>query len=212
MNVPIVLRLGYAGDLFASKVTGVDMEHISDHELARLAVKDAEAFEEVVRRHYTDVYRICAYFTHDREEAWDLSQDTFINAHRAIGSFRGDASLKTWLLRIASNRAKDYLKKKRLRTVPLEGGHAERIGKSDPDPGDLARGEEIGRALEAALQMLSPAHRLAITLREYEGLSYEEMAKIMKCRVGTVMSRLHHARKYLREHLEALGHGKGTAR
>ncbi len=186
------------------------MDDIPDHELARRARKDDRVFEEIVRRYYNDVYRICAYFTRDREEAWDLAQDTFVKAHRAIGTFRGDASLKTWLLRIASNRAKDHLKKRSLRTVPLEDWHSNSVQHSDPDPSQRAHGKELGQALELALDKLSAKHRLAITLREFEGLSYEEMATVMKCRVGTVMSRLHHARKYLRQHLEDLGYLEGT--
>jgi RNA polymerase sigma-70 factor (ECF subfamily) len=181
------------------------MHELPDSELAVLARGDDAAFEELVRRYYNDVYRLCAYFVRDREEAWDLAQDTFVKAHKGIRKFRGDASFKTWLFRIASNRSKDHLKKRRLPTTPLEDWHGDRIGNEAAGPEEMARGAELGEALERALENLSPKHRLAITLREFEGLSYEEMAETMNCRIGTVMSRLHHARRRLREELEALG-------
>lgn len=210
MSVPMAVPLGYAVPAVESDHTGAEMQDLEDNELARLARKDERAFEEIVRRYYNDVYRICAYFTRDREEAWDLAQDTFIRAHGAIGKFRGDANVKTWLLRIASNRSKDHLKKRRLSTVPLEPWHADRVGKADQNPELQARDEELGRAIQAGLAQLSPNHRMAITLRELEGLSYDEMAAVMKCRVGTVMSRLYHARRYLRQYLEENGYWKGT--
>lgn len=212
MGVPTALALGYAVRAVEPTVSGALMQETDDIQLAKRARTDDAAFEELVRRYYNDVYRMCAYFTRDREEAWDLAQDTFVRAHRAIGKFRGEASFKTWLLRIASNRAKDYLKKRRLQTVPLEEWHADRAAQADPNPDEKAHDEELGRAIRAGLETLSPKHRLAITLREYEGLSYEEMATVMKCRVGTVMSRLYHARRYLRRYLEENGHWEGTER
>lgn len=211
MSVPMAVSLRYAVQPVGPEARGAVMQDIEDHELAQLARKDELAFEELVRRYYHDVYRICVYFTRDREEAWDLAQDTFVRAHKAIGSFRGEASVKTWLLRIASNRAKDHLKRRRLRTVPLEPWHADQAGSPDRDPEALAHDEELGRAIQAGLEQLSPKHRMAITLREFEGLSYEEMAAVMKCRVGTVMSRLFHARRYLRQYLEENGYWEGTA-
>lgn len=209
MSVPMTVPLGYAVSAVEPGTGGAAMQDLEDNQLAKLAQTDEQAFEELVRRYYQDVYRICAYFTRDREEAWDLAQDTFLRAHRAIGSFRGEAGVKTWLLRIASNRAKDYLKKRRLKTVPLEDWHADRVGQDQENPERSARNEELGRAIEAGLERLSPKHRMAITLREYEGLSYEEMAAVMRCRVGTVMSRLHHARRYLRQYLEETGYWEG---
>lgn len=211
MSVPTAIPLRYAVRPVEPGVVGAAMQDIEDNELAKLARKDELAFEEIVRRYYQDVYRICAYFTRDREEAWDLAQDTFIRAHGAIGTFRGEANVKTWLLRIASNRAKDHLKKRRLKTVPLEPWHADRVGQRDENPETLAHDEELGRAIQAGLEQLSPKHRMAITLREFEGLSYEEMAAVMKCRVGTVMSRLFHARRYLRQYLEEHGYWEGTS-
>lgn len=210
MSVPMAVPLGYAVPAVQPRANGAVMQDLEDTELAQRARKDERAFEELVRRYYQDVYRICAYFTRDREEAWDLAQDTFIRAHKAIGGFRGDASIKTWLLRIASNRAKDHLKKRRLKTVPLEPWHEEGVGVQAHNPEQQARDEELGQAIRAALETLSPKHRLAITLREFEGLSYEEMAGVMNCRVGTVMSRLFHARRYLRQYLEENGHWEGT--
>ena len=210
MGVPTAVWLGYAVSAVNLRPDEIAMQDLDDNELAERARTDELAFEEIVRRYYNDVYRICAYFTRDREEAWDLAQDSFVRAHRAMATFRGEASLKTWLLRIASNRAKDYLKKRRLPTVSLEPWHEDKIGGPEQQPDAMAIDQDLGQAIRAGLETLSPKHRMAITLRELEGLSYEEIASVMKCRVGTVMSRLYHARRYLREYLEENGFWEGT--
>lgn len=170
------------------------------------ATGDDGAFEELVRRYRSDVFRVCNHFVRNREDAWDLSQEVFIKAHRALGRFRGEASFKTWLLRISANACKDFFKKRRLATVPFD----ERIGSdSSPSPmagpGHQAQAGELGRAIEVAVDGLSAKHRTVFVLREYEGLSYEEMAEVIGCSVGTVMSRLFHARKKLQSALLETG-------
>jgi RNA polymerase sigma-70 factor (ECF subfamily) len=174
---------------------------MTDLELVeRVKLQDYEAFEELVRRYRNDVYRVSCYFLKNREEAWDVSQEVFIKAYRSIQWFRGDSLFKTWLLRITSNQCKDFLKKRRLPVVPLEpiGGD---VPGTSPEPRQALEAEEIGKAIDSALQRLSHKHRTAFLLREYEGLSYDEMAQVMQCSVGTVMSRLHHARKKLQHAL-----------
>lgn len=162
---------------------------------------DFSAFEELVRRHRNDVFRLSLHFVHNREEAWDLSQEVFIKVHRSLRDFRGESHFKAWLLRITANQCKDYLKKRRVPTIAFD----ERIQTEVPspvlEPGRALEAEEIGNAIQAALQRLSHKHRTAFLLREFEGLSYEEMAQVMNCSVGTVMSRLHHARKKLQQSL-----------
>lgn len=172
----------------------------------RVKAGDDEAFEVLVRRYRNDVFALAYHFLRDREEAWDISQDVFIRAYRAIGRFRGEASFKTWLLRITANRCKDFFKKRRLKTVALEdavGGHDVESPASDLNR--AVQAGELGRAIEEALETLPPKHRTAFVLREYDGRSYEEMAEIMGCSLGTVMSRLHHARKKMQNALIAMG-------
>jgi len=171
---------------------------------------DMQAFEELVRRYRNDVYGLSYHFLRNREEAWDSSQEVFIKAHRSLKKFRGEASFKTWLLRITSNHCKDVLKKKRLRTVPLEDLALGDAASGDAGPRSQLQAEEIGAAIESALGELSVKHRTAFILREFEGLSYQEMAEVMNCNMGTVMSRLHHARKNLQRLLVGAGVVEGA--
>ena len=166
---------------------------------------DMDAFETLVRRYRNDVYALCYYFTRNREDAWDLSQEVFIKAHRALDSFRGDASFKTWLLRIAANQSKDHLKKRRLQTTPFDDAWQPQDADAGQTPGEAAEASELGAAIDAAVNRLPVKHRMAFILREYKGLSYQEMAEVMHCSIGTVMSRLFHARKRLQKILAPLG-------
>ena len=183
------------------------MRDEADGILVSLAQKgDHAAFEELVRRYRNDVFALSYHYLHDREEAWDISQEVFIKAHRGLGRFRGEASIKTWLLRITANRCKDYFKKRRLRTVALEDRNgAQDAPARDVGPEREASARELGDAINAALAALSEKHRTAFVLREYEDMSYDEMSGVMGCSVGTVMSRLHHARKKLQRALIAMG-------
>ncbi len=173
--------------------------------VSRAQTGDVQAFEELVRRYRNQVYALSFHFVRNREEAWDLSQEVFIKAHRSLKRFRGDASFKTWLMRITANQSKDFLKKRRLRTVSLDDEIGQRLpsGAETPDHGVAAR--ELGAAIDEAVRALPPKHRNVFVLREYEGLSYQEIADVMQCNVGTVMSRLHHARKKLQSKLIRMG-------
>lgn len=182
---------------------GVENEDTPLVERARQG--DMVAFEDLVRKYRNQVFALSFHFVHEREEAWDISQEVFIKAYRSIGGFRGDASFKSWLLRITANQCKDKLKRRKLSVVSLdETIQAE--GDSGPVQTDRqAENNELGRAIEAAVAALPPKHQMAFVLREYQGMSYEEMAKAMECNLGTVMSRLHHARKKLQQALLRMG-------
>lgn len=177
-------------------------------ELARTG--DFAAFEELVRTYRNDVYGLAYHFLRNREEAWDISQEVFIKTHRSLARFRGDSSFKTWLMRITANQCKDYLKKRRLDAVPFNEeieAHDAPSGVLGPDSAAEAR--ELGVAITKALDTLPFKHRTAFVLREFDGLSYEDMAKVMNCNIGTVMSRLHHARKKLQANLKRMGFSRG---
>ena len=160
---------------------------------------DNEAYESLVRHYRNEVYALCWYFTRNREDAWDLSQEVFIKAWRALARFRGDSSFKTWLMRIAANHCKDHLKKRRLDTASFDDALQAPDTESSANPSETAVSNELGAAIDAAVQQLPAKHQMAFVLREYKGLSYQEMAEVMQCNVGTVMSRLFNARKRLQE-------------
>jgi RNA polymerase sigma-70 factor (ECF subfamily) len=160
---------------------------------------DSEAFESLVRRYRNEVYALCWYFTRNREDAWDLSQEVFIKAWRALNRFRGESSFKTWLMRIAANHCKDHLKKRRLDTASFDDALQAPDTESSANPSETAVSNELGAAIDAAVQQLPAKHQMAFVLREYKGMSYQEMAEVMQCNVGTVMSRLFNARKRLQE-------------
>lgn len=177
-----------------------------EHLVSRAQNGDSTAFDELVRRYRNDVFALAYHYLRDREEAWDTAQEVFLKAYRGLGRFRGEAKIKTWLLRITANRCKDHFKKRRLRTVALEdaAGAGERAA-SVQGPDAILEARELGATILAALDTLPDKHRSAFVLREFEGLSYGEMAGVMGCSSGTVMSRLHHARKKLQKALIRMG-------
>lgn len=183
----------------------------TDAELvARAQTGEEAAFEELVRRYRNDVYGLSYHFMRNREEAWDVSQEVFIKAYRSLKHFRGDSGFKTWLLRITANHCKDNFKKRRLSTVSMDAMPTQDLFPSETDPGKELRNIELGQAIQEALDSLPPKHRMAFVLREFEDMSYKDMAKVMNCSEGTVMSRLHHARKKLQTKLMRLGVVEGV--
>jgi RNA polymerase sigma-70 factor (ECF subfamily) len=208
--MPLTLRLGYHGlAVTKTRVSPVvSLREAEDSDLAAQARNgEYAAFEELVRRYRNDVFALAYHYVRNREEAWDLAQDVFVKAHGGLKSFRGESSFKTWLLRITANRCKDFFKKRRLRTVALETPDGEPVDlpSNALQPDQQAESQELGKAIDAALQSLPEKHRTAIVLRELQGLSYEAMAEVMHCSMGTVMSRLHHARKKMQRALMDMG-------
>ena len=206
MAIPFTLRLERL-DAVADTKSLADLRGADDRVLAQYAATgDYPAFEELVRRYRNDVYGLAVRYVRNREEAWDIAQEAFIKAHRGMRRFRGDSSFKTWMLRITANQCKDYLKKRRLPTVAMEDlGGAEHAAGRGVQPDEAMGASELGASIQSALDQLSHKHKTAFILREFEGLSYEEMAQAMNCSMGTVMSRLHHARKKLQNLLIQMG-------
>lgn len=209
MSIPIEVGLFY--DRVAVEENSQDKPPMprdaSDAELVvRAQTGEPQAFEELVRRYRNDVYGLSYHFLRNREEAWDVSQEVFIKAYRSLGRFRGDAGIKTWLLRIAANHCKDHFKKRRISTVSMDAMPTQDFFPAPSDPGKDLANSELGNAIQQALDSISPKHRMAFVLREFEGMSYKDMAEVMNCSEGTVMSRLHHARKKLQNKLASLGY------
>jgi len=185
-----------------------------DQFLEKLRRGDAMAYERLVAEHSGDVYALLHRLTSDAEEARDLTQETFLRAFQSIDRFRGDASLKTWIYRIAINQARNrwrwWRRRKREVTVSLDGGddHREQplsaslVSKNSPSPEQEALAREREGHLREALIGLRHSYREAVILRDVEGFSYEEIAQMLQISIGTVKSRISRGRVELRRQLE----------
>ncbi|MBN8550364.1 MAG: sigma-70 family RNA polymerase sigma factor [Deltaproteobacteria bacterium] len=191
-------------------------EKISDAELvAKASAGDKESYRVLVEKYQQRVFAIAFDVVRSREDAEDIAQESFVKAYLSLPEFKGESSFYTWLYRIAYNMAIDF----RRRTVrrggaPVEfdetradvvaeasGSVQNRFG----SPQELMLRKEESQQIQKVLTEISPEHRAVITLREIEGLSYEEIADVVGVSKGTVMSRLHYARKHLQQGLQALG-------
>jgi RNA polymerase sigma-70 factor, ECF subfamily len=195
----------------SAPATSQNDSEVADADLVRQAqAGNAKAFDQLVTRYRGKVYGMCYQLTQNEQDAWDLSQDSFIKAWRALPSFKGDSSFYTWIYRISHNTAYDWLRKKRIQGESefddeihrniAAGAEAVPHGESRPD--EAMKNQELGARIKEAIALLSPDHRTVILLREVEGLSYEEIATVIESSVGTVMSRLFYARKKLQEQLK----------
>src|SRR5262249_3645364 len=144
-------------------------------------------------------YSVALGMLRHREDARDACQEAFLRAHRGLLRFDGQAQFGTWLYRIVVNICIDRLRHVSPGLVPLED--VDRTLAGHDDPARAAEGTELGSRIGAALDRLSTVHRTALVLREIQGLSYQEIAAAMGCSVGTVMSRLFHARRRMQSML-----------
>ncbi len=179
--------------------------------LARARAGDADAFEALFRRYRERVYRVVWGYVRNEEDALDVTQDAFLKAYRKLAAFEGKSSFFTWVTQIAINRAIDVSRKrKRRKDIPLEQSHdrgeASRLpGRSPPSrpPSAGVEQEELERLFRRALESLSDKHRTVFLLHTQQGLAYKEIARTLDISIGTVMSRLHYARKRLQRALGA---------
>ncbi len=177
-----------------------------DHALVeRCRAGDVAAFEPLVEKYRPRVYRLAYNVLRDSEEAWDVAQEAFIRAWRALPAFRGQSAFYTWLFRIVMNVATDRARQRaaRGRAFGAERVSEEEWERTMPDQGErpdqaAARAQDRERIM-GALAALPERHRAIIMLSDLEGLSYREIAQVLDIPMGTVMSRLHNARKRLRE-------------
>ena len=177
---------------------------------------DVRAFEMLVVKYQRRIERLIARMVRDVDLVQDIAQESFIRAYRALPQFRGEAAFYTWLYRIAVNTAKKALvelKRDPLMTESARAGNAEDGDETSRVERELTDGEtpeavlaskEIARTVNAAIEALSDDLRQAITLREIEGLSYEEIAELMNCPIGTVRSRIFRAREAIAQRLRPL--------
>lgn len=172
---------------------------------------DKSAFDVLVRKYQHKVVKLISRYVRDPDEALDVSQEAFIKAYRALPNFRGDSAFYTWMYRIAINTAKNHLvaQGRRLPSVDVDAQEAEQFEgntslKEYATPEHLLRRDEIEQTVFSTIEKLPEDLKTAITLRELEGLSYEEIAEAMACPVGTVRSRIFRAREAIDKSLKPL--------
>jgi RNA polymerase sigma-70 factor (ECF subfamily) len=181
--------------------------------IEKLKAGDAMAFDNLVRRYAGDVYALLYRLTENAEDAGDLTQETFLNALKAIKGFRGDAELKTWLFRIALNQSRNrfrwWKRRSRDKTYSLDAtiGSSElqiqdTLASDSPDPEETALRREREVALRSALSELPEIFRVVVIMCDIEGLSYDEIAQALELNLGTVKSRIARGRHVLRNKLK----------
>ncbi len=194
------------------------VERSIDQELvARVQKGDKSAFDLLVRKYQHKIVKLVSRYVRDRAEVEDIAQEAFIKAYRALRGFRGESAFYTWLYRIAINTAKNYLVSQGRRPLSIEPMGEEEGGadglvlnlREDSTPEHNMLAEEIARTVERAIGALPEDLRTAITLRELDGLSYEEIAEMMDCPIGTVRSRIFRAREAIDRDLKPLLEGAG---
>lgn len=190
---------------------------MSEREIDQVLVERAQggeqqAFDQLVSKYQRKLGRLLSRFIRDPAEVEDVAQEAFLKAYRALPSFRGESAFYTWLYRIGINTAKNYLVSKGRRApTSTEFDNDEAEGFEDASqlrdintPESLLLSKQIGQTVDAAMESLPEELKTAIVLREIEGLSYEEIAKIMDCPIGTVRSRIFRAREAVAAKLRPL--------
>lgn len=172
----------------------------------RVQKGDKRAFDLLVLKYQYKLQAIVGRFIRDTDEVADVTQEAFIKAYKALPRFRGDSQFYTWLYRIAINTAKNYLvsKSRRPANTDIDVEDAEQFSNNeklidDASPESSMMTDELAAIIKSALSSLPEDLRTALTLREFEGMSYEDIAAVMNCPVGTVRSRIFRAREFLDE-------------
>jgi RNA polymerase sigma-70 factor (ECF subfamily) len=184
-----------------------------DQQLVERAQRgDKRAFELLVEKYQRKLGRLLARFIRDPAEVEDVTQEAFIKAYRALPAFRGDSAFYTWLYRIGINTAKNYLMalgRRAPTSTEVEAEDAEGFEDGEQlrdinTPESILLSKEIAVTVNATIEQLPEELRTAIQLREIEGMSYEDIARIMDCPIGTVRSRIFRAREAIAERLRPL--------
>jgi RNA polymerase sigma-70 factor (ECF subfamily) len=196
--------------------TFLDLTNAPDADVVTLAQQGREdAFRELIRRYERPVFSLIFRMVRDSATAEDLSQDTFIKILNNIDKYRPEFKFSSWLFKIAHNIAIDFLRRRQLDTISIDGSpHAATAAEAEASTFDIDSGgenaldamaaKELGSAIERAIGALRPEYRSCIMLRHVEGRSYEEIAATLDLPLGTVKTYIHRARSQLREALEHL--------
>ncbi len=204
MNAPVLDKAPTPSASPAAIDASEDQQLVKRAQLGHL-----EAYDELVRRYQERIYATIYHMTANHEDANDLAQETFIKAYQALKSFKGDSSFFTWVYRIAVNKTINFLKQRKNKTH-MSLNDLDFNAEHDPDLVALVSDKtprrdvnliELQEKLNGAMQKLSEIHRLVVTLHDVQGLSHEDISKIMGCNTGTVRSRLFYARQQLQAYL-----------
>ncbi|MEE2899867.1 MAG: sigma-70 family RNA polymerase sigma factor [Gemmatimonadota bacterium] len=194
----------------------LDYAQHEDRELATLAAAGHEAaFRELLSRYERPVFSLIYRMVRDRTLAEDLAQEAFIRAFNAIGTYKTSYKFRNWIFKIANNHTIDYLRKRKLDTISIDGSPhattADEVSQSqlvleskDENPHEFVENRELGGQIEEAIGELREEYRVVILLRHVEGYAYDEIADIMDLPLGTVKTYLHRARAELKERLSYL--------
>ncbi len=191
----------------------------TDKELVRRVKKgDKQAFDLLFSRYQHKILNLVSRYLRDQQDVEDVTQEAFIKAFRALPRFRGESAFYTWLYRIAINTAKNHLvaRSRRPPGVDVDIDDAEFMDGTDvlresESPEAVLSRDELAEVINATLSELPDDLRSAVTLREFDGLSYEQIAEIMDCPVGTVRSRIFRAREAIDQRIEPLLSGRESA-
>ena len=204
MNAPVLDKAPTPSASPAAIDASEDQQLVKRAQLGHL-----EAYDELIRRYQERIYATIYHMTANHEDANDLAQETFIKAYQALKSFKGDSSFFTWVYRIAVNKTINFLKQRKNKTH-MSLNDLDFNAEHDPDLVALVSDKtprrnvnliELQEKLNGAMQKLSEIHRLVVTLHDVQGLSHEDISKIMGCNTGTVRSRLFYARQQLQAYL-----------
>lgn len=172
---------------------------------------DKSAFDLLVKKYQSKIAKLIGRFIHDAAEVEDVTQEAFIKAYRGLANFRGESAFYTWMYRIAINTAKNHLVSTGRKTpdISIDAQEAEQYEgvsylKEYATPESLTLADEVKKTVFESIEKLPMELKTAITLRELEGLSYEEIAQVMDCPIGTVRSRIFRAREAIDESLKPL--------
>ena len=186
-------------------------EDIDAELVQRVQRGDKKAFDVLVSRYQYKITQLVSRYIKDPHEALDVAQESFIKAYRALPSFRGESAFYTWLYRITINTAKNHIATRARRPsdgeIDVEEAEQFESGsrlRNQETPEGLLMTEELANVIQKALNDLPDELRTAITLREFDGLSYDEIAEVMSCPVGTVRSRIFRAREAIEKRLKYL--------
>lgn len=190
----------------------------SDQQLVvKVQAGDKRAFDLLVLKYQHKIFGLVSRYVKDSHEVQDVTQEAFIKAYRALPKFRGDSAFYTWLYRIATNTAKNYLVSRGRRPpgTDVDVEDAEYFDSGGPlrdqeNPENQLFGEELKAVVDNAIRALPDDLRAAVTLREFDGLSYEDIAEIMDCPVGTIRSRIFRAREAIDKQVQAQLEGESV--
>ena len=173
---------------------------------------DKRAFDILALKYQHKIAGLVGRYVRDADEVMDITQEAFIKAYRALPRFRGDSAFYTWLYRIAINTAKNYLvsKSRRPPDTDIDASDGEfqtdsAVLRDVASPERMLATDQLEQVIYAAIDNLPEELKVAVTLREFEGLSYEEIAEVMECPVGTVRSRIFRAREAIEKSVAAIG-------